>query len=155
MGRMYFPGEKIRERLPKRESDGDIVGRFGAWITQKGVEQAYIGTCFITIACVVIRLLVWVYKCFQVGIFRGIFSLIGAGFLTIICMYASIVVGIAACMVVWVLGWLCYNKWTLIASLILILLWYVMLDGKMMVRQWMFWLGKALPAVWEWYQGVL
>ena len=154
MGRMYFPGEKIRQRLPKRESDGDIVGRFGAWLTQIG-EQVYIGAWFVTMAFVVIRLLVWVYQCFQVGIFRGIFSLIGAWFIAIIFMYASIVVGLAACIVVLVLGWLCYNKWTLIVSLILASLWYMMLDGKMMVDQWISWLNEALPAAWEWYKNVL
>ncbi len=154
MGRMYFPGEKIRQRLPKRESNGDIVGRFGAWLTQRG-EQVYIGAWFITMACVVIRLLVWVYQCFQVGFFRGVFSLIGAWFLAIICMYASIVVGIAACIVVWMLGWLCYNKWTLIASLALVALWYMTPDGKMMVDQWGTWFKESLPAAWQWYRDLL
>ena len=154
MGRMYFPGEKIRERLPKRESDGDIVGRFGAWLTQKS-EHVYIGAWCIAMTFVVIRLLVWVYQCFQAGIFRGIFSVIGALFIAGICTYASIVVGIAACIVVLVLGWLCYNKWTLIVSLILASLWYTMLDGKMMVDQWISWLNEALPAAWEWYKNVL
>ena len=126
MGRMYFPGEKVREYLPPRESRGDIVAKFGAWLTKKGVEKAYFGSYFIILGCIIIRLFVWVYQSFQVGIFRGIFSLVGAYFLAWISVYASFVGTIIVCIVVWMLGWLCYNKWTLIISLSLACALYLM-----------------------------
>lgn len=155
MGRMYFPGEKIRERLPKRESDGDIVGRFGAWLTKRGAEGAYFCSYFLIIAFIIIRLLVWIVNCFQVGFFRGVFSLFGAWFLVIISIYLSIVIAIAVCMIVWALGWLCYNKWTLITSLILASSWYMKLDSPIKVEQWVRCLREAMLVSWQWYKDVL
>ena len=155
MGRMYFPGEKIRQRLPKRESDGDIVGRFGAWLTKHGAIVAYYIAYWIVVSLVLARLFLWVIQTFRSNIFFGILSCYGALAIAWVSMVPSLVIAIIVGAVVWMLGWLCYNKWMLIGVFFLISLWYLMLDGKLMTEQGMSWLKEALLVAWQWYKDVL
>lgn len=125
MGRMYFPGEKAKEYLPPRESEGDFVARFGAWLTEDGAA------CIAYIACAIpavmggVRLLKWMYGMFQENFFYGIFSIIGAAWMVGLSMIPLYILYFLIYAVAWLLGWLCYNKWTLIIGLLVASLCYV------------------------------
>lgn len=123
MGRMYFPGEKIREYLPPRESSGDIVARFGAWLTKDGANIVATIVCLIPAVLGIVDLLRWLIGNFRESVFIGLLSIIGAIW---IIGFAIIPLGIffwIAYAIAWGLGWICYNKWTLIAGLFLAALW--------------------------------
>ena len=153
MGMMYFPGEKVNEYLPPRDNDGDFVGRFGAWLTRKGALTAYYTSYFALFACIVIKLVLWIVKCFNSNIFYGILSVIGGWFIGLICAYVSI--GIAL-LIDWISGWVCYNKWTLFACFISVLLWYYLSsDGKVITENVLLWFKEFPFAAWEWYKNVL
>ena len=110
---------------PPRRKVGDFVGRFGAWLTHKGTSSAYYGTYFILIACVAVKLILWIIECFKDNVFYGILSLIGGWFIAIISMYVAILFAMIVAAVVWLFVWVCYNRWTLLGGLILGLLCYL------------------------------
>lgn len=124
MGYMIFPGEKARECLPPREDTGDIVGRFGSWLTGDGAAIAAFVACAIPSVLGLYDLLLWILDKFQENLFFGIFSIIGSvwiiGF-AMIPLYAMYFIAYAGA---WLLGWACYNKWTLLVFVILVSLWF-------------------------------
>lgn len=156
MGMMYFPGEKVNEYLPPRDNDGDCVGRFGAWLTRKGSWAAYYTSYFALLACIVIKLVLWIVKCFNNNIIYGVLSIIGACFIGSICAYVIICVSLLVMVLVWMLGWVCYNKWTLFICFVLVLLWfYQSSDGKVMAENVLLWFKEFPLIVWEKYKNVL
>ena len=156
MGMMYFPGEKVNEYLPPRDDDGDCVGKFGAWLTRKGALSAYYISVVVLLACVAIKLVLWIIKCFNNNIFYGILSVIGAWFIGLICTYVSIGIALLVAALVWLFGWVCYNKWTLFICFILSLLWYYLSsDGKGITESVLLWFEEFPFVAWEWYKNVL
>ena len=126
MGRMYFPGEKAREYLPPRKSHGDIVAKFGAWLTKDGAAIIATVVCAIPAILGLINLLKWLLENFQENFFIGVLSIIGALWMIGFAMIPLYILYIVAYAAAWVLGWVCYNKWTLIVGIILVALWFFM-----------------------------
>lgn len=124
MGRMYFPGEKAREYLPPRKSEGDIVAKFGAWLTKDGANIAACIVCAISAVEGLLDLLEWLFRNFQESFFVGLVSIVGAMWVIGLAMIPLYILYFIAYAAAWVLGWICYNKWTLILSLILAAVWY-------------------------------
>lgn len=119
MGRMYFPGEKAREYLPPRESRGDIVAKFGAWLTDEG---AGIVACIVCVPPAIgglWDLLKWLIGNFQENFIIGFFSIFGAVIMIGFAMIPLYILFFIAYAIAWVVGWLCYNKWTLLAAIII------------------------------------
>lgn len=127
MGRMYFPGEKAREYFPPREGNGDIVAKFGAWLTKEGAAVVAFIACAILAVAGLWDLLQWVIGNFRENFFFGFFSIIGAIWVIGFSMIPLYILYFIAYAAAWVLGWVCYNKWTFIVGLIVALLWYFLL----------------------------
>lgn len=155
MGTMFFPGEKVKAYLPPREGNGDIADQFGAWLTDQGAEYA----CYIVglgfIACVVIRLFVWVIQTFCNSFLWGVLSCFGAALIALISLIPLIILSVIAYVIVWSLGWLFSNAWTLIACLILTLIFYLTPEGQLIIEQSLPRIGNALLVIWQWYKCVL
>jgi len=120
MGRMYFPGEKVREYFPPRKSHGDVVAKFGAWLTGEGAEIVAYLVCAIPAIRGLWDLLKWLLGNFQESFVIGFFSLFGAFFMIAVSFIPLIILFVVAYAIAWVIGWLCYNTWTLLAALIII-----------------------------------
>ena len=119
MGRMYFPGEKAREYLPPRESRGDIVAKFGAWLTGEGAGIVAYIVCVIPAIGGLWDLLKWLIGNFQENFIIGFFSIFGAMIMIAFAMIPLYFLFFIAYAIAWVVGWLCYNKWTLLAAILI------------------------------------
>ena len=119
MGRMHFPGEKAREYLPPRESHGDIVAKFGAWLTGEGAGIVAYIVCVIPAIGGLWDLLKWLIGNFQENFIIGFFSIFGAMIMIGFAMIPLYILFFIAYAIVWVVGWICYNKWTLLAAIII------------------------------------
>lgn len=114
MGEGIFPGEKAKEYLPPRESSGDIVGIFGAWLTKDGAGYIAGIACVIPAIVGFVQLVIWVIRNFQDSFIAGIFSIVGAWIACIIGYYAFFIAFFFVYLLAWLLGWVCYSTWTLI-----------------------------------------
>lgn len=106
--------------LPPGRSHGDAVGQLGAWLTRKGALLAYYVTYFAVIICVAVTLVVGVIKNFEEGIFSGILSIIWSLVVGAVSMPVSLAIGVLVAVAVWLLGKVCYNKWTLCGTILVI-----------------------------------
>lgn len=130
MGKMYFPDEKIREYLPPRESGGDCVARFGAWLTNDGALYISCVLVYVIPALLgIIQLILWIIHTFQKGSLLGFLSIIGACcaayYIGIIGFYVLMPIVWIIWGIIWLFGWVCYNKWTFFAWLIFMGLCYL------------------------------
>lgn len=122
MGTAFFPGEKVKNVLPPRDNNTDLVGRFGAWLTADGA--AIIGVAIPAIPALLgtIKLVGWVWSVFQDNFFLGILAI----FVAIIALSIGYCVYYLAYIMVyvifWLLGWICYNVWTLLATIVIVFL---------------------------------
>ncbi len=116
-GGMVFPGEKIRDYLPPRENSEDMVGLFGAWLTQKGAWYVMYVVGGVLMFLGGSKLLIMLISAFQGGFWSAVWGVICVTFLGWIGFYAIGFILWAVFGMVWVLGWICYNKWTLITFL--------------------------------------
>jgi hypothetical protein len=126
MGRMYPPDEVAQEYLPPREIDGetDYVGKFGAWLTGGGAAVVATVACAIPAVGGLIDLLKWVFGNFQDNFIIGFLSIIGAIW---VCSFAMIILYVYYLIIyalVWLFGWVCYNTWTLLACICVVVLWF-------------------------------
>ena len=123
MGMMIFPGEKINDILPPRQSNEDFVGRLGAWLTSEGAVYAGYITFACSLVCIIIKSIQIVNDFFKEGLITGIIMLFIIGpillLLDVIAMYLSFIPSFIAGVIIWLLGWVCYNKWTLLSVLLL------------------------------------
>ena len=118
MGVMIFPGEKLKEYLPPRESKGeDLVAKFGAWLTSDGARYGAIVAYVALMTWGTIKFIMMLIQTFQEGFFAVIFGLIWLPFLGILGYHGIIFASQTVYTVIWILGWICYNKWTLLAFL--------------------------------------
>ena len=120
MGRMYFPGEKAREYLPPRKSHGDIIAKFGAWLTGEGAGIVAYIVCAIPAIRGLWDLLKWLLGNFQESFFIGFFSLFGAFFMIALSLIPLYILFFIAYAIAWGVGWLCYNTWTFLVALLII-----------------------------------
>lgn len=134
MGRMYFPGEKVREYLPPRKSGEDIVAKFGAWLTGEGAGIIAYIVCAIPAIGGLWDLLKWLLGNFQENIFIGLVSIIGAIWMVCFAIIPLYILYIVAYAAAWALGWVCYNKWTLLAGLFLVMCFFVVLRVGLTVK---------------------
>lgn len=152
MGRMYFPGERVQELLPPRKTDTDFVGHFGAWLTKRGVLGLYYASYCIMIALIVVKSFLWVVETFCSNILLGVLSLFGACFIVAVGSWVSLGVAVVVALVVWLLSWVFYNKWTLIVFVVSAFLLYYSPYGELIVENWLPTINEYLIKAWQWYK---
>ncbi len=137
MGIMIFPGEKVKQYLPPLKNNKDIVGQFGAWLTQEKVlEYSFYTTYFISAISGIVALYFWVRQNWQEDTLWGVISAFIAIFIAKIGIYLLFgfsmiivaIIGLFGCCV-------CHNKWTLITTLFLMLIGYFLIFQKDYVYQ--------------------
>ena len=111
--------EALKKSLPPRKSSGDIVAKFGAWLTGEGAGIVACIVCAIWAIGGLWDLLKWLIGNFQESVFIGIFSIFGAMIMIGLAMIPLYILYFIAYAIAWVVGWLCYNKWTLLAAILL------------------------------------
>ena len=120
MGEMFFPGEKVKDFLPPRDSgNNDIVARFGAWLTEDGAT--YIGFAVASIPAIwaIIKLVGWVIGAFEDFFLLGFLAIFGALIAIGIGYYVFALIYAIVYAIAWVFGWICYNVWTLLSAIAL------------------------------------
>lgn len=154
-GMLWLPEAQIKECLPQRTSGCDCVGRFGVWLTNGGALAAYYGAYYLVISCVALRLMVWVVQVLAQRAFYGILAGYGALLIVWISILPSLGIAIVAYIVIWLIGWLCFNKWTLITTIALAVVCYVSFGSEMHLDDNWLKFQSFLRSAWQFYKEVL
>lgn len=131
MGWMIFSGEQVKEYLPSRDKADDWVGVLGAWLINKGT----IGAFWLSF-CGLVAYYLYKSLCIaadfilhDVGVFFGIILLPFWAAIYALCLCVGVllseVISFIVAAIVCMLGFICFNKWTLLITIILSMVsWY-------------------------------